>query len=610
MSNLKERIGKNFKRAGRSFSRFPAAIISAVIVSVATIVKIAMDFESGSSHYFLLSSIQAAFLLAASSSMAFEVFRQAVASKGKRSFGLGNLPGIVIGIISFLLLYFFGRISNETSSLYLSNISLARVAVGIFISIVAFIYIISKSKFVVSFSNSFFIAHRAFVISAIYGMVLMLGVSGVLGAFQSLVYTGMSFKIYQYLGVIVGFLTYTIFLGYFPKFQKQNKDTIKKLAIQPKFIFILFEYILIPIMIALTFVLLVWATRVVLEGVKVSFNQLSGIASSYIIVGIWLHIMVGSHKTKLSRFYKRAYPFTGVLILIFEAWALWDRISKFGLKSAEYSFLMIWILAAISILFLIFLKDKAHRKIALTAIGVSLITVLPMIGYQDITFNSQVSKLEKVLEEEELLVDGKIVSKKEKVEATRRGIITDAVDFISSSEKTNTPSWFKEDLDHEKIFKVTFGFEKSYGVYDDPEEYNFVNYRIEEGIVDISDYSISLNTLAYGDVNLVNEFQGKEGYYEVIVTNEFEKIPEIEIRLEGMQIYQKSMEEYLSKLLEKYPPEESREIELGLEDMSLTIETDNLNLLMVINNIDVFLGETNEETNYYIEFNGIYAQEK
>lgn len=604
MDNFKEQIGENLKGAGKSIYRFPAAIVSGIIVSVATIIKISIAFET-ENYNFLLTSIQLSFLLSTVSSMAFGVFREVEASK-KKSFFLANILGPVIGIISFLLLYFFGGIISEGGEVYLSNIAGVRVGAGVFISIVAFIYIISKSKFVDSFSSSFFITHRGFTISALYGLVIMLGVSGVLGAFQTLLYEEMSFKIYQYLGVLVGFLTFSIFLGYFPRFKKESEEKIEAIESQPRFIFILFEYILTPIMIALTVVLLVWSGRVILEGIEVSFNQLSGIASSYIIVGIWLHIMLGSHKTKLANFYKRAYPFAGVLILIFQAWALWDRIGKFGLQTAEYSFLILWIFAVASILLLISLKEKAYRKIAIIAAIISVVSVLPIIGYQDITFNSQVKRLEKTLKEEELLVDGDIVSGSEEIEAIKKGKITSAVDFISFSEKKDRPEWFKKDLDNENVFKVTFGFAKTYGVYAD--EGNSINIRLKDNVIDISDYSKSLNISEYGEEGRVYDFETDRGNYEILVKDNFEEIPGINIKFAMKEIYDESMEGYIEGLLDKYPIDENRVFQAPFEDMHIIIELEDVSILLVVDYLDIYSYGT-EDANHNIEFRGVFVKE-
>lgn len=611
MNSLRLAIEKVFKGAGKSFSRFPGAILSALVISIAAIFRISMDWELQRSYNLLFDSIQIAFVLGAVLTMAGVIWDEINSDRKKSLFFLANILGVSLALVSFLLLYFFGGITLDDNIVYLSSIARARASVAIFIALVAFVYLISKAKPLDSFSDSFFINHRAFIISAIYGLVIMAGVSGVLGAFEALVYPEMDYRVYQYLGVVVGFLTYTIFLGYFPSFRGlENAQEIKIIKEQPRFIFVLFEYILVPILMALTVVLLTWTLRVSLGGADVSFNQLSSIASSYVIIGIWLHIMVSKHETKLADFYKRAYPFAGILILAFEAWALFVQLNKFGLKTAEYSFLMLWIFATISVMLLILLKDKAYRKIALVAVVISAIWVLPIIGYQDITFNSQVKRLEDRLISEGLLVKDKLIPANNEIDYVKRGEITDAVDFLSYSEKTNTPSWFHKSLNEEKVFKDSFGFEKTYGLYPDGNEYRSTNIRLESDIIDIRDYSFSLNMIANEKIDTGISFEGKGGNYEVLWFNEESGLPRVRIKLEDEIMIDESMEEYLQDLLAKYPPEVNRMHLAPFEDMHVILEEGDLSLLIVFSDINAYYDETSDKADYYMNLQGFYIKEK
>ena len=363
-------------------------------------------------------------------------------------------------------------------------------------------------------------------------------------------------------------------------------------------------------MIALTVVLLIWSARVVFTGMDVSFNQLSGIASSYVIVGIWLHIMVHKHMSKMALFYKKVYPFSALLVLVFEAWALVVQLSKFGLKTAEYSFGMLWIFTLISVLLLIVLKDRAYRKIAITAIIISIIWVLPFIGYQDITFNSQVARLEERLIREGLLVAGDIVKADEEVEREVKGKITDGVDFISRSEKTNTPAWFKDDLIDGEVFKNTFGFEKTYGIYPEMSDYKATGLMLKIDYIDISDYDLSLNLERKDKFENSVEFEGKDGNYQITWTDISRDNYKISVKLDGEIIIEEELDEYLSNLVDKYPPQVDGQKELGLEEMSVLLESDSISLLLVFDNINIYFDEVEDKVDYYTNIQGIYLKYK
>ena len=167
MDSIRDSIEKIFKGAKESFSRFPASIISAVIISITAIIRISISWEMEKDYYLLFNSIQLAFLLAAVFSMTAVAYEENKSEEKKSSFVFANAGGIILGLGSFLLLYFFGGLVPDDGMIYLSDISIARISSAIFVSALGFVYIISKSKTLDKFSHAFFITHKAFVISAI-----------------------------------------------------------------------------------------------------------------------------------------------------------------------------------------------------------------------------------------------------------------------------------------------------------------------------------------------------------------------------------------------------------------------------------------------------------
>jgi hypothetical protein len=132
------------------------------------------------------------------------------------------------------------------------------------------------------FAKSFFMTHKAFFIALIYGAVMFAGGAGVAGTVQALLYKDMSRKVYMYIGTIAGFLAYSIFIGYFPDFSKNNDDPKRDMVQkQPRFIEILFEYIMLPLALALTAVLLIWSVKTIITGEQVPFMRLSSIAAGF-----------------------------------------------------------------------------------------------------------------------------------------------------------------------------------------------------------------------------------------------------------------------------------------------------------------------------------------
>ena len=124
------------------------------------------------------------------------------------------------------------------------------------VTFLAFVLFAARQKENQSLSRTIFMIQKSFFIALIYGIVLLAGTSSVAGAIQGLLYPAMSFKVYQHLGSIIGFVTFLIFLGSLPDFSQTQPDEKHQAAQeQSKFIQLLFSYILVPVTLALTIVL-------------------------------------------------------------------------------------------------------------------------------------------------------------------------------------------------------------------------------------------------------------------------------------------------------------------------------------------------------------------
>ena len=327
----------------------------------------------------------------------------------------------------------------------------------------AFVIMAAQPKEQSDFSRSLFMTQKAFFIALIYGGVIMAGTSAVAGAFEALIYNDMSSKVYQYIATIVFFLAFTIFVGYFPDFRKGAVDEKREIAQkQPRFVEILFEYIMVPIMLALTAVLLVWAGRSIITGEETSFIQLSSIATSFAVVGIWLHVMVTSRESGLAKFYLRFYPVAALLILAFEAWALAEQVSRYGLKVTSYSFALLWIIAVAAAVLLLAMKAKSHTIIALITCALAVFSVLPVLGYQALPVASQVSRLEKLLVSQGMLQDDKLIPAASEPDKAVRENITDAVNYLATSRDAKLPAWFDTSLVNSDTFREKLGFEQTW----------------------------------------------------------------------------------------------------------------------------------------------------
>lgn len=620
MNGFTKSIRQVFQGAFKAFQTFPASIACALAFATVTIIRIQLDWPQQEPLNFLFNCLHWSFAVGAIFSLAIITFVQSRINNA-RAFLFSNLLSAGAAVLTFLLMYFLGGTDPAMEGsryVMVSGLAATRAGAAIFVSFIAFIIFAGYPKEQSDFASSFFMTHKAFFIALLYGLVIMGGASGVAGAVQALLYRNMSEKVYLYIGTLSGLLAYTIFAGYFPDFRKGQMDEKREIAQkQPRFIEILFGYIMIPIVLALTAVLLIWSGKTILSGIKVSFVRLSSIATSYAAGGIWLHMMVTHHESRTAKLYRRVYPIAALVILAFEAWALVIQLQKYGLKLTEYSFTLIWIVAVAAVVLLFLKKYEAHRIIALITCFAVVFSVLPIFGYHALPPASQVRRLEKLLISQGMIEGGRLVPSAAEPERSVRESITDAVLYIADSRDAKLPAWFDKDLRRNEIFKSKLGFEHA---WPEPEiidregsgRYLGTSLYLKSSTVDISGYQWAVSPQeSYAKGNKELTVDGERGVYKIYWDmNSPGGIPSLTIMLDEQVILEKDMNDYIDGITSKYPPGGEGAHEVDIEDMSFILEAPEVTVMLVFDNIDINVNPREDIINYWMSLRSLYMKEK
>lgn len=621
MSTIKESIIKSLQRAFLTFQTFPVVLASALGFTLVTLVRIWMDWPQQEPYNFLFNCLHLAFSMSAIFGLAAIAMVQERYNE-KKIFLAANLAGAAAGIIAFLLLYFLGgaepRISDSVV-LRVSELAAARISVALMVSFIGFIYFAGKPKDESDFARSLFMTQKAFLIAAIYGGVMMSGTSGIAGAIQALLYRNMTSKVYMVLGALIGFVAFAIFVGYFPDFRRGQKDSHREVAQkQPRFIEVLFEYIMVPIVLVLTVVLFSWAGKTIATGDWSSFTRLSGIVISYSIGGIWLHMMVTRRESGIATFYRKIYPIALLVILAFGLWAFVIQLNKEGLKTQEYYFALVWLTAGVSAVFLILMKAKAHSKIAAAICVAAVIGVLPFMGYHVLPVKAQVSRLENMLINEGILENDQLIPVVVEPDQEVRESITDAVNFLAYEEGAKLPIWFDERLAESDVFKRELGFAKT---WPEPE---YVDGRGDETLgtflmlpndaIDISEYDWAVYLREYAgdyDGEIAVTIDGEKGEYVINwAINHETGIPGLKILLDDRVIIDRDMKDYFDKTAEDFQSGQTKEIPDTYEPLSLRVDSPEMDVLLVFNHISITVDPREDIIRYYLELQVVYLDEK
>ena len=611
-------VSRILQNAANAFRTFPASLLCALAFALVTIVRIEMDWQQQEPYNFLFNCLHWSFALGAIVSLtAITTAQSRYNTKG--AFLAANLIGIAATGLTFLVLYFFGSVEPDggyTKYAIVSNIFEARVVMAMMISFLIFIVLASYPKEQSSFSESFFMSHKAFFIALIYGGVIMAGTSGVAQAFQALLYRNMSENVYMYLGTLSGFLAYAIFLGYYPDFRKDSTDPRREIAQkQPRFIEALFGYILTPILLALTVVLLLWSGKTVMAGMNAPFGMLTGIASAYAIGGTWLHVMTSQQSTGMVKFYRTTYPIAALLILGFEAWAFVIQIGKWGLRTSEYSFLLVWLGAVVASILLLIWKSKAYQKIVWVICILAVVWVLPFLGFHALPVSLQSDRLEQILISEGILVDGKLVAAATEPDKQVREQITEAINYLGYAQDAKLPAWFDKTLRDNTVFRSKLGFEQTW-----PEQEPFLGgggylgsyLEPRPGNVNIEGYQWAVNFMneAYKGQGSV-EVKGVKGTYLISwIPDAVDNVPVLTIRQGEQVILKEDLHQYLNEMAKKYPPENNgAPKQVPLEEMILEVETPELSVKMIFTNVSINVDPQQDRIYYGVSPGMLYLKE-
>ncbi len=617
MDQIKRRIVKSLQGAANAFRTFPMSIASAVLFAIVTMVRIQLDWPAQEPYNFLFNCLHLAFAVGALFSL-MTITAAKSRFGDKKSFYIANALGALAILVTFLTLYFFGADESSIRYTTVSTIAGARVSAVLFISLLGFVILAGDADADSDFSRALFMTHKAFFIAFIYGVVLMAGTSGVAGAIETLLLPQMSEKVYGYLATLSGFTAFTIFVGYFPHFEKGGKDPHRKVAEeQPRFIEVLFGTIMIPILLALTIVLLLWTARTLFGNIGYSFVQLSSIATAYAFYGFWLLVMTKHHDSTTARLYRRVFPYAALVILSAEAWALWRQLSTGGLKYTEYGFLIVWIFAIKAVVLLLFTGDKAHRRMALLACFLAFAVVLPGIGYHELPVAMQVDRLEGLLAETGILADGELNPASATIPDNQREKITDSVYFLAGEAEARLPEWFDRDLNNQLVFEETLGFsplwpEGDNQVYPGRSNYLGTSMRLKQGAMRIDGYEWMVRLDQYDTFNQEPVvIEGEKATYRLHwIVDQRQTLPTLRIEKGEDVILEDGFDSFIDQTTEKYPPGEKNMETYDVQEMSTTFETEDLRVLVVFRTIEINVDVQQDEISYWIELDALYLDEQ
>jgi hypothetical protein len=289
------------------------------------------------------------------------------------------------------------------------------------------------------------------------------------------------------------------------------------------------------------------------------------------------------------------------------------------LKTEEYFFGLIWLVAVAAAILLIVKKAKAHPVIVAAVCLACVVAVFPAINYRDWPVAAQVSRLETLLTRNNILKDGTLTPAVIEPNEDTRIAVTDAVNFLAYKREAKLPAWFPKDFARDDVFKANVGFEPTWPKPDNlypgqPSEVLGTYLNLPPGVLDISGYDWSANVRNFESKMGTSSvtFAGKKGQYQVLWESNMEQSlpPVLKIMRDDQLILEQDMNLYFDRIAEKYPPGARGDIKATLEDMLMELENDEIKVLLVFENVSMNVNVKQDSINYWVYLNSLYLSEK
>lgn len=370
---------------------------------------------------------------------------------------------IYIGTVLFSVAYYVylgqsGIGYNEAASI--------RTGVLLFSLFITFIWLPSI-RHTLTFSNSFVANFKAFFVTLLLSVVLVLGMYSVLGTFDFLI-MDISFRLYSYIASFIFQLFAPIyFLSLIPvyslplnseqKVVHLDKKVTEAISV-PRILEIILSYIVIPLIVAFTLILLLYIVSNI-TGEFWNDNALEPMLVSYAVTGWITLFLTESVNNKSTVLFQKFFPKLLLIVVSFQTVASILRIQSFGITHGRYYVILFGVFSILSSILYSFLKTNKNIVPGLLILF-SLVSIIPPIDAMTVSLNNQINRLEQLLEENDML-ENNTLSADGTIPETQKQQIAASLGYIDRRNALNELAWLPDDFELYGDFETTFGFSRT-----------------------------------------------------------------------------------------------------------------------------------------------------
>ncbi|WP_345169466.1 DUF4153 domain-containing protein [Nibribacter koreensis] len=428
--------------AYQTFLRFPFTLLSAMMGT--TVVWLMIDRDSREES--ILPKLAIISALGLILFFVLELYSERKGNKPALRWGL-----MALGVLLLATYYFF--LPQEPAFKEMMRYLLWMIALHLAASFAAYLNWKVENGFW-QFNKSLFLR---LLTAALYTAVLFLGLLLALMAFDQLFDVKIDQKIYPKLWIfMVGIFNTWFFLAGVP-----NPNTLEQVTDYPKGLKLFTQFVLLPLVTLYLVILYAYMGKILVQW-EWPRGWVSYLVLGFSTAGIFSLLLIhpvreneGNRwiRTFAKWFYRALFPLLILLLL-----AIWRRVRDYGITENRYIVLALalWLLAVA--LYFLFSRQKNIKFIPMTLGALALLVAVGPWGVFSVSQRSQTGRLQEILMQHQLLVNGKVQKVKKEIPDTAAAEITSIVEYLGEMHQyESVRGWFGMPMDSLFAKKPRYG---------------------------------------------------------------------------------------------------------------------------------------------------------
>ena len=486
--------------------------------------------------------------------------------------------------IASVIFYLLVHASKEGTELF------TRTSVIFFILFLAFLWVPAiRSRF--DFNQSFMAVFKSFFEAVFFNGILFLGIVLIVVAINGLILPVDRYHPYEHSANLVFLLLAPVyFLSLIPAYPKELREEdelyeekLRKATVPARFLETLVSYIIIPIAVVYTIILLLYIALHIMGDFWTN-NLLEPLLISYSIAVIMIYLLAARMSNLFAKYFRMVFPKILVPVVLFQTVSSIIKGINEGVTYGRYYVILFGTFAMIAGILFCILPVRKNGVIVPILIFLALVSIIPPCDAFTVSRFNQVSRLEAVLKENQML-EGKEIIPNPEISKKDQETIISSVNYLDRFDDTKKISWLSGYYESGN-FEKTFGF-SSFAVDKNDTRYIYIS-RKDGSLIPITghDYLIRLDITSDSGNKSAYEYNKDGVSYGLAIEEPADGMP-VMILKEGEQ---ELVRFDTTELFDRFMNSETSTVDTG--ELTFTQENASAAITVIAQSISINISES------------------